>query len=737
MSGIVLNAEAQGDDELGSGTASDWHTAPEYPEGAQGTPPEQVQGTPLSEQTEGTLLVAVEDSEHHPALPWAPPTIEELYQRRETAYSGPQKGQAWQEAAETVKVYSDEMIKRWNAEIDTYLVFAGLFSAIQTAFNVQSCGLLQPPPPDPTLAVLNQISAQLGSFVSNPPFINSTAPAFQQIDFVAPPTPGWVIHLNTLWFSSLILSLSSASTGIIVKQWLNEYNTSVSNGSSRQTARLRQFRLNHLIQWRVAEIVMMIPVLLQIALALFLAGLLVLLFALHRSVALVASTLVAIVGAFTVGTVILPLFKASCAYLSPQTLFTFALLQRVGYISRRLLQYMLRQVPSWARRFFPHVPWRTVICSSSGGWVSWRGREQTTILKAGEQLDSDLIVMAYNTTISFETLSAASICMTDLSAEKVVECFHRLHDVNVRHFGSHPHLDIAGPTEYGPQSLWVDCMVCTRYLETRTGNRATSTASSLGPRGEKTAECIARYLNVSFNSKAVTTCRSAADLNGAPLEAIIAACSALLWDANNTSSSPGFVDETLLSEVGHALVQLSSSSVSMSGPVLGFAAATTLRMLGPLGIKSTPDEVCKHASAALIVLRCLAKMFATPGVYSDDDLKKSCRSTGAVLDRMANALIDLGEEAILATFQDSHVKDLLGLAKALLVKELRTSVGLLMSQKFISALELVRVVLRPVGDTTEAWGPYDHVYDIGEFEDILGQLRELVPTISVDGTVRR
>ncbi|TBU22081.1 hypothetical protein BD311DRAFT_676896, partial [Dichomitus squalens] len=55
------------------------------------------------------------------------------------------------DAAKVVKKYSDEMVKRWNEEIDTLLVCAGLFSAILTAFNVQSYLLLQPTTSDSTL----------------------------------------------------------------------------------------------------------------------------------------------------------------------------------------------------------------------------------------------------------------------------------------------------------------------------------------------------------------------------------------------------------------------------------------------------------------------------------------------------------------------------------------------------------------------------------------------------------
>lgn len=38
-------------------------------------------------------------------------------------YTQEQKTKAWSDAAEMVQMYSDEMVKRWKEEIDTYLVF--------------------------------------------------------------------------------------------------------------------------------------------------------------------------------------------------------------------------------------------------------------------------------------------------------------------------------------------------------------------------------------------------------------------------------------------------------------------------------------------------------------------------------------------------------------------------------------------------------------------------------------
>lgn len=265
-----------------------------------------------------------------------------MYIKASDVYTQEQKTKAWSDTAEMVQTYSDEMIKRWKEEIDTYLVFvrrpnirsrkfislskatlfqAGLFSAVLTTFNVQSYLLLQPSAPDPSIAVLQQISSQLASFSIHPPFVNSTQPSSSSTRGAkantTPSVPGWAVWLNTLWFSGLILSLTSASIGIMVKQWLNEYNSGVSE-TSRPASRVRQYRLNNLQAWHVEDVIGTIPILLQLALALFLAGLLILLWTLHYTVAAVASTLVGLLAVFTLVTTLLPLFDHRCSYLTPQ-----------------------------------------------------------------------------------------------------------------------------------------------------------------------------------------------------------------------------------------------------------------------------------------------------------------------------------------------------------------------------------------------------------------------------------
>lgn len=349
-----------------------------------------------------------------------------------------------------------------------------MFSAILTAFNVQSYQLLQPAPTtDPVLVALQQISAQLSSFSNNPPFVNSTQPAYRQTDTPTPRAPRAAVWLNALWFSSLILSLSSASVGIMVKQWLNEYCGGISPSTSRETARLRQYRLNNLIKWRVGTIVMSIPILLQLALSLFLAGLLILLWTLHNSVAAVASALVFLLAAFTIGTMLLPLVRFGCAYLSPQTYALDIVRHRVVYFVNdvrfrffgalgQLIRRTCRDFSGRAQDWSQTVNRMAGKCAGRGpeSFRTWRGRERD-LADVGWKgtLDADLLTMAYDTSMDHGTLSTVAKCLTDLQPQDVIQCFRMLDKVHNSHYSlRRPYF--SSKTVYTEITLWINTLIC-------------------------------------------------------------------------------------------------------------------------------------------------------------------------------------------------------------------------------------------------------------------------------------
>ncbi|TFK86196.1 hypothetical protein K466DRAFT_493286, partial [Polyporus arcularius HHB13444] len=168
-----------------------------------------------------------------------------------------EKEKVWTECIEAVKTSYDQLLGRWKEEMDTLLVYAGVSSAVLTAFNVESYRLLQPDPSDATLAVLKEISAQLNGYALTPPFLNAThtttSAGLTLKPFQAPTTAVW---LNTLWFSSLVFSIVSALLALFVKQWISE---AMVGGTSRESARLRQYRLNGLLKWHVGAIVVIPP----------------------------------------------------------------------------------------------------------------------------------------------------------------------------------------------------------------------------------------------------------------------------------------------------------------------------------------------------------------------------------------------------------------------------------------------------------------------------------------------
>lgn len=315
-----------------------------------------------------------------------------------------------------------------------YLRQAGLFSAVLTAFNVQSYQLLQPEPTDPSLAALQRISAQLTSFSINPAFLNSTQPALSS-DELNPPfrAPASAVWINALWFSSLVCSLASASIALMVKQWLHELSVGVS-GTSRESARIRQYRVNSLRRWQVGGIVIVIPILLQLALLLFLTGLVILLWTLHGTVAAVASSLVGTLFVFLGVTTLLPVLRVDCCYRSPQAIGIFMALQGIRKATRKSLARITEGVWNFSKHWrrsggfvgkLADFSWRmyVAVCVAKKELPSWHGREQLDVAKMRSELEGGLAAMAYTTTFDAGYLDKTRTLLADLPWRQALVCY--------------------------------------------------------------------------------------------------------------------------------------------------------------------------------------------------------------------------------------------------------------------------------------------------------------------------
>ncbi|TBU28420.1 hypothetical protein BD311DRAFT_797246 [Dichomitus squalens] len=194
--------------------------------------------------------------------------LDEWIQALKNKHSREERIMVLDESGDIMHDHSITMVKRWTKKMDILLTFVGLFSAVLTVFVVLSYQLLQPGPADPS-AIVIQTPAQPVGFSCNVPFANSLHQPY------------------------------------------------------RFTTPMSQFAAPMLMRWRVPAIVTAVPSLLQVALVLFLSGLIIIHWSAHPIVATVVSVIAALVLAFILGALL----------TSPAISF---LIGQVKWLSRRL-----------------------------------------------------------------------------------------------------------------------------------------------------------------------------------------------------------------------------------------------------------------------------------------------------------------------------------------------------------------------------------------------------------------
>ncbi|KAJ8085423.1 hypothetical protein PM082_004239 [Marasmius tenuissimus] len=206
----------------------------------------------------------------------------------------PSKEKAWQEVMKRVEEIDGGMERGWKEDIDTLLVFAGLFSAVVTAFTIESYQWLSEDPSDQNIAILTHISTQ---------FHNQSASAFEPTPFVPSAS---VIRINVFWFLSLILALVDALFGLMCKQWLREFRRPTKTRTPEQWLSLRCFRSESFERWHVPSFLAALPIILEMALFCFFAGLLELLWTKHPIPFAFAVIVIGCAVTFYIATTILP-----------------------------------------------------------------------------------------------------------------------------------------------------------------------------------------------------------------------------------------------------------------------------------------------------------------------------------------------------------------------------------------------------------------------------------------------
>ncbi|KAF8521979.1 hypothetical protein BU17DRAFT_45439, partial [Hysterangium stoloniferum] len=168
----------------------------------------------------------------------------------------------WSLYLKETELEDKELANSLQVGIDQLLIFAGLFGAILTAFLIESRKDLQA---DPLQEILQALQNHSTVTTSQPFRVSKSS-----------------LIVNYLWFTSLGLTLFSALCAVLAREWLAKY-IPVSPGSRSSDACQRLLRAKRAQQWRLESVVTGIPLLIQLALFLFSAGLI--LFTWNNSIA--------------------------------------------------------------------------------------------------------------------------------------------------------------------------------------------------------------------------------------------------------------------------------------------------------------------------------------------------------------------------------------------------------------------------------------------------------------------
>ncbi|KAJ7661334.1 hypothetical protein DFH06DRAFT_373025 [Mycena polygramma] len=142
--------------------------------------------------------------------------------------------------------HDKELQQKYSTDLDTALIFAGLFSAVDSAFIIQIQPAIQPRG-----------------------------------------TPLVILVAQNLLYVSLFSTLLAALLAVLGKQWLMHYTAAGERGTIEARGLERQRKLDGLRKWKFDSVMQIFPLLLQIGLFLFSAALSIYLWSIHLSLAII------------------------------------------------------------------------------------------------------------------------------------------------------------------------------------------------------------------------------------------------------------------------------------------------------------------------------------------------------------------------------------------------------------------------------------------------------------------
>ncbi|KDR78341.1 hypothetical protein GALMADRAFT_1367350, partial [Galerina marginata CBS 339.88] len=256
----------------------------------------------------------------------------------------------------------EPLLEEDKLRCDAWRDEAGLFSAVVTAFIVESYKNLKPDPNDAIIGLLSHIATRLDN-------ATSILPSASQLNNEFSPTAS-SIRINTFWFVSLVLSLTTVLVGIVSLQWLREHQFYPNYLSPKQTFALFNMRSEGLRNWHVQKVFTLLPLLLQSALVLFLGGMIDFLLSFGDIVVIPVGAVIGSTIFFLIATTMLPAIQGflfylpipyygkehpvQCPYKSPQSHAFLLVCSSLRSATRYITQIVMFYADSWFIRVKNH-----------------------------------------------------------------------------------------------------------------------------------------------------------------------------------------------------------------------------------------------------------------------------------------------------------------------------------------------------------------------------------------------
>ncbi|KIO20337.1 hypothetical protein M407DRAFT_30022 [Tulasnella calospora MUT 4182] len=154
----------------------------------------------------------------------------------------------WKRYDNLADIYDKKLTSNLNENLDVLLIFAALFSAINTAFISLSMSGLSPNPSDETNALLRLIALKAD---------NNTIASTDLSPLFSPSSDSVIV--NCLLYASLSCSLLTAVGAMKAKEWLHSFDRTGQTDPLEEQGQFRQRTFNGVQQWHLESAIQSLP----------------------------------------------------------------------------------------------------------------------------------------------------------------------------------------------------------------------------------------------------------------------------------------------------------------------------------------------------------------------------------------------------------------------------------------------------------------------------------------------